>query len=984
MTTTPRSARSLALRSWLFSTLLLVIVPSRAHAQASEETQIDLATEADVRFELGVDAQRRGDCRGALQHYLASQRLVPNKNVVFNIARCFEELERYPEAFRYYADYLESDLDDSERRVAEAAVQRIRPRVALVRVETDPPGALVYLDRRDLGSRGRTPRTLAVEPGAHRVLVQAEGHEPAQSDEVRATVGGEVVVSVPLVRILGSARVVGAPQGAAIRVDDEESPSLGVVPATIELTPGAHTLIVSAPGRQTTRVPVSVAARETTPVSIDLPLETGSLVVDAQERGALIEIDGEAAGFTPAVLSEVPSGRHTVRVVRPGFRPYEDEIDIQPREQTRIDARLRLLQEVTAASREAESIEDAPASVSLIPQEELRAFGYQTLWDAVAGQRGVYQTNDLTYASLGIRGFSQPSDYGNRVLVLTSGHSMNDDLLGSSYVGYDARADLIDVERIELVRGAGSALYGTNAFFGVINVVTRDRDSLLGPHVSIATDAQRMVRARVGGGTRFSRDAGFWATAAGIYSQGHDYSFPEYAPDGDVQGADEFHTAHAAARGWIGDLTLELSFNRRDKRIPTGAFDTILGDPRSRGVDTRGFLELRWEPRFGRELSLFVRAFSDLYLFEGDYAYEGEAPGDPSYVSEDRWRGVWVGGEARATWSPLEWLRLTAGAETRGSALAELEGRVRGQDPFLNPSGSEGFWVAGGYAVAQIEPIREITIDVGGRFDYVSTFADGAVSPRAALIFRPWEGGTIKLLGGGAFRAPSVYELRYNDGGETQISPASLVAERIWSGELEISQRIDEVTLIANAFYNRIDHFVTLDQVVDPGTGDLVLQYANSADIAQTIGAEAEVRRDFRQGWMVAATYSFQRTRIGDLLSDADEARLTNSPEHLVGLRGVAPLVPELLSLAARLRVEGPRLGRRIETDGTTTLVEGDVPVIADLILSGEIAPIHLTWAAGVRNLFDWRYGYPGGDDVRQVFVPQSGRELFVQTTITF
>ena len=560
---------------------------------------------------------------------------------------------------------------------------------------------------------------------------------------------------------------------------------------------------------------------------------------------------------------------------------------------------------------------------------------------------------------------------------------MNDDLLGSSYVGYDARADLLDVERIELVRGAGSALYGTNAFFGVINVVTRDRDTLLRPHVSLATDASRMVRARVGGGVRFSREAGAWVSAAGIYSQGADYTFPEYGAAGTVRGADEMNGVSVAGRAWLGDLTLELSFNRRDKRIPSGAFDTILGDPRTRGVDTRGFLELRWEPRFGRELSLFVRAYSDLYLYGGDFAYPGAGVGDPSFVSQDRWSGVWVGGEARATWSPIEWLRLTAGAEVRGSALGELQGSIVGGRRFLDPEGSEGFVVAGGYAVAEVEPIREITINAGARFDYVSTFADGAVSPRAALIFRPWEGGVIKLLGGGAFRAPSVYELHYNDGGETQISPESLVPERIWSGELEVSQRIDEVTLIASGFYNRIDDLVTLDQIAAPGGGSLLV-YANSPDAAQTVGAEAEVRRDFRQGWMVAATYSFQRTRIGDLMSDADEARLTNSPEHLVGVRGVVPLIPELMTLAARLRVESPRLGRRIEVDGTQTLVEGDVPVLADLVLSGEIPQIQLSWSAGVRNLFDWRFGYPGGGDLRQLFVPQPGRQFFVQTTLSF
>jgi outer membrane receptor protein involved in Fe transport len=982
-----------------FGTLLtLLLVPGIALGvtgtaraqQGGTQARLDLATEADVRFELGVDAQRRGDYRGAVAHYLASHRLVPNKNVVFNIARCFEELGRYPEAFRYYSDYLEAELEPDERRVAQAAIQRIQPRVALIRIETEPAGATIYLDRRDLGAVGRTPRALAVEPGMHRVIVEAEGYDPAESEEVRAETGQEVVIRLSLRRILGTARVVGEPRGAEIRVDDEGE-VLGTVPASIPLVPGAHTLIVSAPGRQTTRYPIVVEPRATTRIEVDLPLETGSLVVDAEERGALIELDGQAVGFTPAVLPSVPSGAHTVRISRQGFRTYEENIEIRPNERTTIVARLRLSQEVTAASRAAESVEDAPASVSLIPLEELRAFGYQTLWDAVAGNRGIYQTDDRQYASIGLRGFSQPGDYGNRLLVLIDGHTMNDDLAGSSYVGYDARADLLDVERIELVRGPGSALYGTNAFFGVLNVVTRDRDTLLPPHVSVATDAQRMARARVGAGHRFSRDAGLWFSTSAVYAQGEDFFFPEFEPRGTVRGADGFHTISAAGRGWVGDLTLEFAFNRRDKRIPTGAFDTILGDPRTRGIDTRGFVELRWEPRFGRELHLYLRGFSDFYLYDGAFAYAGEQPGAPSFVNYDTWRGVWLGGEARAVWSPVDWLRITAGSEVRGSVLGELQSRYDQEAPYLDPEGNDGYAVAGGYAVVDLRPIRELTFHLGGRLDYVSTFGGVAASPRAALIVRPWENGIFKLLGGSAFRAPSVYEVRYHDSGLTQISPAmhpdparrQLQPERIWTGELEYSHRIDEVVLVGSVFYNRIENLVMLSTIDAPPFGE-VLVYENTANVTHTLGAEAEIRRELRQGWMVAATYSYQRTRVGDLLLDTPDSLLRNSPEHLLGLRGIAPLVPDVLTLAARLRIESSRLGRQRLDDGSTRLVDSDVPVLADLILSGEIREVNLSWAAGVRNLFDWRFGYPADDDVALTFVPQPGRTFFVQTTLTF
>src|SRR5205823_10991238 len=124
----------------------------------------------------------------------------------------------------------------------------------------------------------------------------------------------------------------------------------------------------------------------------------------------------------------------------------------------------------------AESVEDAPASVTIIPSQELRGMGYPTVWAALRGVRGVYLSDDRGYATVGFRGFSRPGDYGNRVLVLLDGQPMNDNWVWSSYVGYDLRTDIDDVERIEVVRGPGSVLYGTGAFSGVINVVTNARE----------------------------------------------------------------------------------------------------------------------------------------------------------------------------------------------------------------------------------------------------------------------------------------------------------------------------------------------------------------------------------------------------------------------------------------------------------------------------------------------------------------------------
>src|ERR1041385_6159115 len=114
-----------------------------------------VADEADLQFMIGAEAYSKGEFTIALEHFLASNRLGSNRNVMFNIARAYEQLGRFPDAYRYYIDAGRGDTGDSKlQKDIAGALSRISARVAVIAVETSPPGATVFLDRRDLGSVG--------------------------------------------------------------------------------------------------------------------------------------------------------------------------------------------------------------------------------------------------------------------------------------------------------------------------------------------------------------------------------------------------------------------------------------------------------------------------------------------------------------------------------------------------------------------------------------------------------------------------------------------------------------------------------------------------------------------------------------------------------------------------------------------------------------------------------------------------------------
>ena len=109
---------------------------------------------------------------------------------------------------------------------------------------------------------------------------------------------------------------------------------------------------------------------------------------------------------------------------------------------------------------------EVAAAVSVISRDEIKAFGWRMLDQALASLPGIHITYDRQYSYLGARGFGLPGDYNTRVLLTINGNHVNDALYDAAMIGREFPLDMDLVDRIEFIAGPGGAVYGQNAMFG--------------------------------------------------------------------------------------------------------------------------------------------------------------------------------------------------------------------------------------------------------------------------------------------------------------------------------------------------------------------------------------------------------------------------------------------------------------------------------------------------------------------------------------
>jgi iron complex outermembrane receptor protein len=629
---------------------------------------------------------------------------------------------------------------------------------------------------------------------------------------------------------------------------------------------------------------------------------------------------------------------------------------------------------VTSASKFEQPTLQAPSAVTVITRDDIRRYGYRTLADIMRALPGVFVSHDRIYGLAGIRGFLPPGEYGSRLLLMVDGYRLNDNVYDQAVVGSEFPLDVDLIERVEFVPGPSSSLYGSNAFFGVLNVVTRRGDAVDGLEVSGSWESHDTWRGRATYGGRIGETGSFLVSGTAGDSQGDDLYFPEFDDpslnDGWARGADWedrrlfFSSFHYG--GWSG----MLGYSDRDKGVPTGIYGIDFNEPGNHSDDTLLYGDLRYTALVGDKREATGRLYFGSYDYDADWYYAQS--GYPT--NRDEARGRWVGAELKIVDSSFSSQLLVYGIEYQSNRRQDQKNfdvEAVYVDSRLDSD------VLSLFVQDEITLSPEWLLNLGLRYDRPS-LSDPQWSPRVAAIWRPDSLNAVKLIYGRSFRAPNVYELFYADA-QLQAQNPNLKPEEIQTVELDWDHYLDVQTRLgARAYFYRVDDWIVAGEASD-GSGRT--QFRNLETVEGT-GLELEAERLWQSGARVRASYALQSVpgRIHGVLNQA--------PQNLFKLNAAAPL-----------GVFGLEAGFELQYVDQRTTLSGEVDdyllANATLLRRGGKGEPEVSFS--VYNLFDEEYRDPAVDSAvdpdsennslavrRREWIEQPGRTFRLKLTYRF
>jgi iron complex outermembrane receptor protein len=531
--------------------------------------------------------------------------------------------------------------------------------------------------------------------------------------------------------------------------------------------------------------------------------------------------------------------------------------------------------EVTSVSRTPEPYQNAAAALTVVTEEHIRRSGATTVPDALRWVPGLHVARqNANVWALSSRGFS--SINSEKLLVLSDTRSIYTPLF--SGVMWDVQDYLMaDIDRIEVIRGPGAALWGSNAVNGVINITTKNAADTHGTLIEAAagTEERAMIAARHGGQTRngvhyrvFGKYSDRDETLSMSQSQ-DDWQLGHlgFRADWTRNAEDEFTLQANAYDGTIGQLAPAVTIIGRQG--PTGDLETSVGG---------GHLLGRWKRRFTEDSDLQFRAY-----------YDRTHRNDPSYTDElDT-----VDLDLQHRFSPLSGHEMIWGLNHRTT-----DNRNEGKVIFgVRPSSSRDRLYSG-FIQDQIVFLDTIRVTLGTKAEY-NDFSGFELQPSARAA---WDISPNQMVWAAVSRAARIPTRLERDIFIDVSNPAGnpvvrllgnddFGAEELVAYEFGSRWRVAENLLLDVSLYeNHYEGLASLEigtPFTDPDDGRTVIPIVNrNLTDGVSRGGSTLITYTPMERWRLSASYSYFTMSLDPKGQDINRGRFYEgaTPRHQVAL----------------------------------------------------------------------------------------------------
>ena len=645
---------------------------------------------------------------------------------------------------------------------------------------------------------------------------------------------------------------------------------------------------------------------------------------------------------------------------------------------------------ITTATKTPEEISKAPSIVRVITQKNIREYGYKTVGEALSQVPSLFVINDHLSPNVSVRGINGGMRAWSKIIkVMIDGQPVSFRPSTANFLGRDFMPINI-IDRIEIITGPGSALYGANAFLGVVNIITKKGEEINGGSISVEGD---LTNNNVGGevnlvvGEKFKNvDLMLGASHSKINSSG--LQVPQNSPYYSIFQGDKSHNDISIPKSFygkfifdnkkIGTFTLNGNYQYLDSYGEFQDWSVLTGENRYSVYNS--FIKTQFDKKIGDHISgLIFFAFSKGGPNDNDHL---------DYGSPDYWRkrefgynGIDAGIEIKHDVSKK--VNLTYGVDYTNDnenlqtlwTVSKLTGK---KTLFGQEFGDTIFSNLGLYLQTKYNPNSKIGLIAGLRYDNHNIYGN-VINYRIGSVFQLPDDRYFKLLYGTSFKAPAAEQLFTSNLIEGGVfGNPNLNPEKAQTAEVLFSViNKKNIATVLNAFYSIIDDKVEIGQVVGHSA-------PVNATCINSFGVEGELHWKINK-FSGYSNISYQHTEKDKDNLTKEEQRVSLTPEIIVSNHINYSIPNYHLVFALSHKYIG-----NCKASEINIIYKGDIYYLdAYNMLNFNISTVNLKFInnketiffAKINNLFNTDYAVPG---FRGIDIPSLGRNYSLKIVQMF